>query len=271
MFATWCDRARLRVDRAGSPDADPGEPHRLHARIVEGFAERLGELEDDRVRPAPPRRLAPRPAEHGRRPVRHDRLDLRPAEVEPALHPRHGSHRTTSSIGLRFARALHSAAVCRSGSRARSGIPNESTITGVSSSAAASAQACGLGVPDPVRARREPLRPGGEQHALGGAARVEENGPLAAHEDRDDETRAEDVLRDEDGAGELLDPRAPFRHDERPRLPVPRRSRQPPGVEQAEHELARQRLGERAALVATAGDREQRVHRASVVGSCPPR
>ena len=105
---TWSDGARLGVDRAGSADADPGEPHRLHTGIVERRAQGLGELEDDRLRPALAGRLASRAAEHHRLAVGHDRLDLRPAEVEPALHPRHDSHRTTSSIGLRFARALHS-------------------------------------------------------------------------------------------------------------------------------------------------------------------
>ena len=44
--------ARLGVDRPGRADADPGDPHRLDAGVVERRAQRLGELEDDRLGPA---------------------------------------------------------------------------------------------------------------------------------------------------------------------------------------------------------------------------
>ena len=103
-----------------------------------------------------------------------------------------------------------------------------------------------------------------------GTAGIEQHRALAAHEDRHDEPGAENVLRHEDRAGELLDPRSPGRHDERPGLSVPRRSRESPGVEQPERELGRQRLGQRATLVAPAGDREQRVHPGSLVRMAQP-
>ena len=108
MFATWSTVPDSASIDPGCADADPGEPHRLDAGVVERRAQRLGELEGNRLRAAFAGRLPSRAAEHRRLAVRDDRLDLRAAEVEPALHPRHDSHRTTSSIGLRFARALHS-------------------------------------------------------------------------------------------------------------------------------------------------------------------
>ena len=127
-----------------------------------------------------------------------------------------------------------------------------------------------LGGPDPVRARGDPLGPRGEKHALRGPARVEQDRALAVNEDRDDETGGQHVLGNEDGIGELLEPGSSGRHDERPRLRVPRRSGQPPGIEQPRRHARAATARERAALVATAGDREQRLHDASLERSSAP-
>ena len=58
--------------------------------------------------------------------------------------------------------------------------------------------------------------------------------------------------------------RTTARDDERPGLPVLRRAGESPRIEQPEHDVGGQRVGECPALVPTAGDREQRVHRLSL-------
>ncbi len=157
------------------------------------------------------------------------------------------------------------ATVCRLASRGRSGRPNESTIVGVSVVVGVKRAPGALDVGDAVRARREPFGPGREQHALRCAARVEHHRPLAGHENRDHEPGLEHVLGHVDRVARAPRsghvPSAPRRstagRSATSRTACPRRARAP-------NELWRQRLRQGATLVATAGDREQRVHRPSL-------
>ena len=92
-----------------------------------------------------------------------------------------------------------------------------------------------------------------------------EHRPLARDDDRDDETCAEDVVRHEDRLRERLETRPGRRDDERPRLPVGRRAREPAGIEDPLDDVVGERLAAVATLVASARDREEGVHGSSVV------
>ena len=94
------------------------------------------------------------------------------------------------------------------------------------------------------------------------AARPASNitGPLPATRIATTRPAPSTLRGDVDSLGELLDPGSSRRHRESPGLGVPRRAGEPARVEQAEDELWRQRRRQGATLVATAGDREQRVH-----------
>ena len=122
MFGDLDDDARLDVDRSGSADADRRETHRLDAGVVERRSQRLGELERHRFRAALPGRVPPRacPSTVASPSVTTAWIFVPPRSSPPRIRV-HGSHRTTSSSGLRFARALHSEAVCTSGSRGFAG------------------------------------------------------------------------------------------------------------------------------------------------------
>ena len=252
------DRARRDVDRARSPDAYACELHRLHAGVVQRITQGFGELEDDRLRTALSRGVAACRADHRRRPVRHDGLDLRAAEIEPALHARHGSHLTTSSIGLRFARRStprpvplgvarplrepereddHRRLVLRRSSacRARSGRVIPFGHEAIPSAQAARSMLCAA---RPASNRTGPCRGRGSRRR---DLPQTFSGTYTAS--ASSSTRARSV-------GTTNTQGCEFRDDPDSR----------PASSSRNDELGRQRLGERAALVATAGDREQRVH-----------
>ena len=258
-------RTRVGVDAPGRAHADPCQlgdaDSRGGRRLRDGDRDVLRDLR----RAAARRRAAPRAAEHRAVPVGDDGLDLRPAEVHAGAEAGgHGRRRTTSSSGCRFARALHSSALKADGSRARCGCPKVSTIAGASSSRELEHGARGVAVDHAVRAGGDALVPCGEQHVLRGAACVERQRPLAADDDRDDEPGPEHVGGHGHGRREGVHPLAALRNDEGPRLPVPRRAREATRVEDPRDELVRERLRPVAALVATARDREARVHPSSV-------
>ena len=180
------------------------------------------------------------------------------------IPPRRGRQlrrRTTSSSGRRLARALHSAAVRDSGSRRRSGHAEGEDDRRRLLLAQVERGTNRIAIGEPVRARGETLVPCGEQHVLRGTAGVERDGPLARHDDRDDEPRAEDVPRGVDTRRERLDPLAALDDDERPRLPVGAGAGQAPCVEDAGDDL----LGQRPGSGSAAGPYGSRSP-----GTCPP-
>src|SRR4051794_5249124 len=85
------DRAGPRVDVARRADAHARQRVGLDARLVCGLGHRRGHRGGDVVRPALGRRRVARLAEHGVARVHHDRLDLRPAEVDAAAGSAVGS------------------------------------------------------------------------------------------------------------------------------------------------------------------------------------
>ena len=95
----------------------PASPIGSTPAVLEGLAQGLGELEGHRLRAAPARRLAARAPSTVDPPSVTTAWIFVPPRSRPPFILCHGSHRTTSPIGLRFARALHSSALCRSGSR----------------------------------------------------------------------------------------------------------------------------------------------------------
>ena len=115
-------------------------------------------------------------------------------------------------------------------------------------------------VDEPVRAGGDALVPCREEHVLRGTARVERHRPLPGDDHRDDEARDAHVVRREDGVREGLDPVPALGHDERPRLPVLGRAREPARIENPRDDVVRQALGVVPSLVSPAGDREECVH-----------
>ena len=195
-----------RVDAPGCADADTDELLDADACARGRLGDRDRDVARDCLRPAPARGVPARLTEDPAAAAGDDGLDLRAAEIDPATEASaHRRRRTTSSSGRRFARALHSSAVRDSGSRGRRGMPNERTITGDSSSDSSSTPCAASRSVEPVRTRGDPLVPRREQHVLRGTPRVEGHRALARDDDRDDETRAEQIGRLVDDLGERLD------------------------------------------------------------------
>ncbi len=197
MFATWSTVPRAASMLAGAPtptdtSSRTRTPALAAASVIvsaTSFATALGAV----ARCVPPRLTDDLAGAAG-----DDCLDLGSADVDAAAQGhRHDSRRTTSSSGA----AVRPRAPLVGGVGA--GVPTIRSdaerqhddrrllLTERESGAR------GVAVGEPVRAGGDPFVPGGEQHVLRGAPRVEGHRPLAGDDDRDDEPRAEHVLGDE--------------------------------------------------------------------------